>query len=58
MVPNWYVTSHRVSWWNKFGLPNNKPMQYQPEDLIVRYGWLDQNRTSALQKAMKENKSI
>jgi microcin C transport system substrate-binding protein len=58
MVPNWYVTSHRVSWWNKFGLPANKPMQYQPEDLIVRYGWLDPNRADALQKAMKENKSI
>ena len=58
MVPNWYVTSHRVSWWNKFGLPATKPMQYQPEDLMVRYGWLDPGRANALQKAMKENKSI
>jgi len=47
-----------VSWWNKFGLPNNKPMQYQPEDLIVRYGWLDPTRADVLQKAMKDNKSI
>lgn len=58
MVPNWYVTSHRVSWWNKFGLPTQKPMQYQPEDLIVRYGWLDSSLASALQTAMKDNKSL
>ena len=58
MVPNWYISAHRVSWWSKFGIPVDRPMQYQPEDFIVRYGWLDTKRDEALKKAIKENKSI
>jgi microcin C transport system substrate-binding protein len=58
MVPNWYITSHRVSWWNKFGIPSDKPMQYQPEDFIVRYGWLDATNATSLQNAIKANKSL
>jgi len=58
MVPNWYVTAHRVSWWNKFGIPSNKPMQYQPEDFLVRYGWLDKTQSQSLEKALKDNKSL
>jgi microcin C transport system substrate-binding protein len=58
MVPNWYMAAHRVSWWNKFGQTGEKPLQYSPTEFIVRYGWSDQNKETALQSAVKNNKSL
>ena len=58
IVPNWYMSAHRVSWWNKFGYPKEKPMQYQPADFMIRYGWFDPKLDAALKTAIKENKSL
>ena len=58
LVPNWYMAAYRVSWWNKFGQPKEKPLQYTPIDFMVRYGWFDAKKETALKEAMKDNKSI
>ena len=58
LVPNWYMSAHRVSWWNKFGHPQEKPMQYQPIDFMIRYGWFDPKLDAELKTAIKENKSL
>jgi microcin C transport system substrate-binding protein len=58
LVPNWYMKAHRVSWWNKFGIPAKKPLQYDPTDFILRFGWLDATKDSALKTAIKDNKKL
>ena len=58
IVPNWYMAAHRVSWWNKFGQPTEKPLQYSPIDFMVRYEWLDPQLEASLKAAMKDNKSL
>jgi hypothetical protein len=52
------MAAHRVSWWNKFGYPTEKPMQYQPVDFMIRYGWFDPKLDAALKTSIKENKSL
>jgi hypothetical protein len=52
------MAAYRVSWWNKFGQPKEKPLQYTPLDFMVRYGWFDAKKETALREAMKDNKSI
>jgi hypothetical protein len=52
------MAAHRVSWWNKFGQPTEKPLQYSPVDFMVRYEWIDQKLESALRAAMKDNKPL
>jgi microcin C transport system substrate-binding protein len=58
IVPNWYMAAYRVSWWNRFGQPAEKPLQFTPIEFMVRYGWLDQGLETALKSAMKENKAL
>ena len=58
IVPNWYMPAYRVSWWNKFGQPKDKPLQYSPVEFMVRYGWFDQAKDVALKTAIKDNKSL
>lgn len=58
LVPNWYMPAYRVSWWNKFGQPSEKPLQYTPAEFMLRYGWLDTAKEAALAAAIKNNKSM
>ncbi|RRJ85473.1 ABC transporter substrate-binding protein [Aestuariirhabdus litorea] len=36
MVPNWYIASHRVAYWNRFGFPQSTP----PYDLSLSTWWV------------------
>lgn len=38
LVPNWYIATHRVAYWDKFGIPENKPLYYAA-DGWMRMSW-------------------
>ena len=58
LVPNWYMPAYRVSWWNKFGEPKDKPAQFTPMEFMIRYGWFDKAKDDALKAAMSAGKSL
>lgn len=35
LVPNWYLGSHRISYYNKFHFPAQLPLYYNPFDLLM-----------------------
>ena len=35
LVPNWYLASHRISYYNKFNFPDKLPLYYSPFDLLM-----------------------
>lgn len=40
LVPNWYINSHRVAYWDKFGYPGNLPLYYNAELWMLRTWWI------------------
>ncbi len=36
MVPNWYINTHRVAFYNKFAMPNILPLYYQPTNYVLQ----------------------
>jgi len=50
MVPQWYLSTHRVAYWNKFARPAQLPLFYQPRQEF-EFMWLDQAKARALQQA-------
>ncbi|MEP3275497.1 MAG: extracellular solute-binding protein [Stappiaceae bacterium] len=47
-VPNWYIASHRVAVWDKFGRPENKPDYWFPFEATW---WEDKEKAARLEKA-------
>lgn len=45
VVPNWFINTHRVTFWDKFGQPPTLPLYYQPDDWVIQTWWMP---TSAL----------
>jgi len=43
-IPNWYLGSFRVAYWDKFGRPNDNP----PYNLALNTWWYDKARADAL----------
>lgn len=39
LVPNWYIASHRMAWWNHFGRPARAPLYYEPVSLALETWW-------------------
>jgi len=35
LVPNWYLGSHRISYYDKFGFPDKLPLYYNPSQLLM-----------------------
>ena len=35
VVPNWYLGSHRISYYNNFNFPDQLPLYYSPFDLLM-----------------------
>jgi microcin C transport system substrate-binding protein len=58
LVPNYYMPAYRVSRWNKFGEPKDKPAQFSPLEFMIRYGWFDKSKDDALKAAMSSGKSL
>ena len=41
VIPHWHNTVHRVAYKNRFGIPKQQPLYYQPEDWLVRAWWIE-----------------
>lgn len=39
LVPNWYIAYHRVAYWDKFNIPEIKPLYYQATPWALRTWW-------------------
>ncbi len=39
LVPHWYIGSHRIAYWNRFGKPDTLPLYYDAEDWMLRTWW-------------------
>ena len=40
MIPHWHNTVHRVAYKNRFGIPQQQPLYYQPDDWMLRAWWV------------------
>ena len=36
MVPNWYINTHRVAFYNKFNMPKEPPLYYQATNYVLQ----------------------
>jgi microcin C transport system substrate-binding protein len=39
LVPNWYNKAHRVAYWEKFGIPAQAPLYYNPDAWVLMSWW-------------------
>jgi microcin C transport system substrate-binding protein len=39
LVPNWYVATHRIAYWDKFGFPDKLPLYYSAMEWMLRFSW-------------------
>ena len=39
VVPNWYIGTHRVAYWDRFGRPEHLPAYYSAESWMIRSWW-------------------
>jgi microcin C transport system substrate-binding protein len=39
VVPNWYIGTHRVAYWDRFGRPATLPKYYGAESWMIRSWW-------------------
>lgn len=35
LVPNWYIDTHRIAYWDKFNRPQKLPLYYNPESWML-----------------------
>ena len=36
MLPNWFINKHRIAYFNKFKMPNNRPKYYEATDYVLK----------------------
>jgi len=39
LIPNWYIGTHRVAYWDQFGRPTKLPLYYSPEPWMLETWW-------------------
>lgn len=39
LVPNWYIATHRVAYWDRFGMPETLPLYYAADTWALRAWW-------------------
>lgn len=42
LVPNWFVPTHRIAYWDKFGFPKKLPLYYSATEWMMRFSWSSQ----------------
>lgn len=47
VVPNWYINTHRIAYWDKFSRPKQEPLYYRAEPRIMESWWAKNNTTPA-----------
>jgi len=40
LVPNWYINTHRIAYWDKFNRPKKTPLYYNPKEWMIASWWL------------------
>jgi microcin C transport system substrate-binding protein len=41
LIPHWYIGSHRVAWWDRFGYPETLPLYYDPINWMLATWWVE-----------------
>ncbi|SHL25812.1 extracellular solute-binding protein [Fibrobacter sp. UWEL] len=54
----WQCDHHRILYWNRYGMPEKVLDNFNREDAIPVYWWLDPAKSAALDKAMKEGSNL
>ncbi|MNN87159.1 hypothetical protein D3C81_2046720 [compost metagenome] len=39
VIPHWYSSSHRIAYWQRFGMPGKLPLYYQPDPYVIGTWW-------------------
>lgn len=39
IVPNWFIATHRIAYWNRFGMPAQTPLYYGADSWMLRSWW-------------------
>lgn len=39
LVPHWYIGTHRIAYWDRFGRPDSLPLYYNAEDWMLATWW-------------------
>jgi len=39
LVPHWYIASHRIAYWDRFGFPETLPLYYDVESWMLATWW-------------------
>jgi microcin C transport system substrate-binding protein len=39
VVPNWFIATHRIAYWNRFGMPAGTPLYYAADSWMLRTWW-------------------
>ncbi|MCL4101670.1 extracellular solute-binding protein [Fibrobacter sp. HC4] len=54
----WQCDHHRILYWNRFGMPEKVLDNFNREDAIPVYWWVDPVKSAALDKAMKAGEAL
>ena len=49
VVPQWYIDSHRIAYWNKFAMPETSPPYDGNFNGTLLTWWIDKDKEQALQ---------
>lgn len=47
LVPNWYIASHRIAYWDKFAWPKTMPLYFEAESWVLKTWWMKNSREHA-----------
>jgi microcin C transport system substrate-binding protein len=57
VVPQWYIATHRVTYWNKLTYSKTLPLYFGPLGHLM-YWWVDPDKARALEEAMAANRAL
>jgi ABC-type oligopeptide transport system substrate-binding subunit len=57
VVPHWYSTTHRITYWNKFGRPDTLPLYYGAGSILM-FWWQDTALAAALRQAVASGRPL
>lgn len=44
VVPHWYSSTHRIAYWNRFGIPEKLPLYYRADPYVIAGWWQEKPR--------------
>ena len=58
VVPHWHIRSHRLVYWNKFGMPEKGISYVGDWRSPIYYWWIDPAKDQALSKAKEKGTTL